>query len=658
MSPGIQEPAILPAALPEFQYMQLTLRCVQADGRPLAGASVYGFCRQLNLIWPRRDRELNGRNDVLWDESYLGKTDAGGMASVTVPPGAWRFFAAGRASDGEVVAEWSDDRERSGGESVLLVPTATRLWRFCSADGSPLAPRRLLIKPDSFPVWIPVSLGHPADSVTVALGPGRLRIWAEADATPDHPGFAMDWGDLSSAVPNGDIRAANPPALVACTGGQGHALLSWIRWAEYGLRGDIALCVNARVMLSPGSYSISYRHPIGNGMTADFAGQFYTLRSSQTVPLDFDAPLVAGVDQGMTHGIGRLIGQLYLVDANHHLMKDLIGPEGKPVDFAATVAVDGRQFTAQHGTYRGEPGRALLLRDLGVVSDNSSEAPQPQEESGFWDNDSQTLFQADIGPVTSATSAVWSFIPPPGVLPPITVPFTPLVALTGSTFKLQVPKVLVPAAINLLAQAETLGQTMNAVSGRQRRVTPTAIGVNPTSPSASSHDGSHLGISNRIFFRDQPTLVHTFVHELAHNYDFFHGGMMETVVEVCRSTGSVQITQQPAKWLFLDLMNGIKRKKTGYRNTGLYLYCYARRGPDFLHWVSAHEPVLLGKLSAKGYTVDEITDAICSLAMGRDMTPICLKWELTISPDRAAHVLADAESIFPATMAPMPVGPH
>src|ERR1039457_3673577 len=82
--------------LPEFAFHEINLKFAQADGKPVSGASIYGFCRELNLIWPRRDHELEGRNDVLWDESFLGKTDTNGIVKVIVPPGKWGFFALGK----------------------------------------------------------------------------------------------------------------------------------------------------------------------------------------------------------------------------------------------------------------------------------------------------------------------------------------------------------------------------------------------------------------------------------------------------------------------------------------------------------------------------------------------------------------------------------
>src|SRR5689334_15330664 len=70
-------------ALPEFAYRQFTVRFVGADGKPVAGASVYGFCRELNLLWPRRDDADVERNTYFWQDEFLEKTDSSGSVKVT-----------------------------------------------------------------------------------------------------------------------------------------------------------------------------------------------------------------------------------------------------------------------------------------------------------------------------------------------------------------------------------------------------------------------------------------------------------------------------------------------------------------------------------------------------------------------------------------------
>jgi hypothetical protein len=338
---------------------------------------------------------------------------------------------------------------------------------------------------------------------------------------------------------------------------------------------------------------------------------------------------------------------LYLVDGNGHLMKNLLDSSRKPVSFSASITFKGNHFAAHQGYNKAANLQAQGLEAIGEGEDENSE-----DESVFASNYEQTRFQSNIGPIASDEGVVWEITGPPGILEQPTLTKGELVAVTSPTFKMEVPKVLQLAAKNLSAQAEALAQTMGDVSGRTRRRGPTAIGTNPTSGAVAAHDGSVFGIGAGIFYRDQPTLVHTFVHELAHNFNFHHGGMMESVIEVCRCTGGEQISQQPAKWLFLDLMNGLKRKKTGYPNIGLYLYCYAQRGPYFLHFVSVNEPVILEKLLKENYTVDEVTDAVCTLAMDRDMTPICRNWGLTLAPDRVAQVLREARACVVNLAAP------
>lgn len=53
------------SASSDFAYRHVTLHVESADAQPLAKASIYGFCRDLNLLWPRCDAEAAGRDDVL-----------------------------------------------------------------------------------------------------------------------------------------------------------------------------------------------------------------------------------------------------------------------------------------------------------------------------------------------------------------------------------------------------------------------------------------------------------------------------------------------------------------------------------------------------------------------------------------------------------------
>jgi hypothetical protein len=631
-------------ALPAFAYQQITLGFVQLNGEPVAKARVYGFCRELNLLWPRRDHELAGRNDIVWDEAYLGDTGANGAATATLPPGKWQFFAAGVTPEGAVVAGWTDARAIQAGETVRIAPAATRRWSFTSANGGILMPRRLFMKPRDFPVWIPVSLERETAAASFQLSPGPIEMWAQADAPPAHAGFALDWGAVSLQTPDGRIAAVPPAGAIECRNVKGPSVLIWTRWGHFGLQGELKLSGDADIFLPPGDFTLGYRRPVTGGLTAGFAGQYEPLQTGRPLMLDFNTPLSAGIDQGISRGDRKLIAQLYLVDGNGHVMSDLLDTSGKPVAFTASVTVNGKPFATSQGKDRREIQRQQLLHDLGVSNEEQEVDDEGSAGSGFLPNYSQTQFEAAIGPGASGTDAVWSFTAPPGILPRTTLSPGPLVTVNSPTFRVNVPAALQPAATNLLAQAEFLAQTMETVSGRQRRHVPTTLRVNPASETASTHDGTSLGIREKIFYADQPPIVHTFAHELAHNFDFYHGGMMESVVEICRCAGGEQISQQPAKWLFFDLMNGVHRKKFGYKNIGLYLYCYAQAGPAFLHFVSVNEPAILRKLSQDKYTVDEATDAICTLGMHRDMTAICNNWGLAVTPEREATAVSDAGS--------------
>jgi hypothetical protein len=625
--------------LPEFAYRSVSVSLTGLDRKPIAQASIYGFCRELNLVCPRRDEELPGRDDVVWDESYLGRTDESGTAKVVIPPGKWEFFGAGLAGDGTVVASWTDAPQDVDGNAVELRPTATKNWILCSSDAAMLLPGRVLLKPAGFPIWIPVSLHQPAKALRVQLGSGAFQMWAEGNATDAHGGFALSFGTLSAQNADGRIIAPDPTAIVECKGGGGRAVLSWIRPGEFGLQGEIAVADNAKIQVSAEDFDISYRRPIGDGLTAAFVGQLYHFAAGLPVKLDFDTPLAAALDQGLNqskqNGRKRLVGQLYFVDENGHLMGSLLDAARKPASFSGVVDVGNRRFTAQQGRTPTE-----VLEHIHAGEEVESEAV-----SGFAPNFEQTRFSATVNGIDSDEGAVWTITGPPGILDNSTFTRAAMVTMSSPTFNMQASAVLQPIARNFLSQAETLAETMEQVSGRRRRY-DTSVEIDPSYGGAvSTHDGRSTKIGSKLFYSDQPMVAHTFVHETAHNFDFFHGGMMETVVEVCRCAGGDQISQQPAKWLFMDLMNGVPRQKQGYPNVGLYLYCYAQHGPAFLRFATLNEPILLKKLTAENYSVDEVTYAVCSLAMDRDMSDICRKWGLTISADRMARALREARSL-------------
>ncbi len=603
-----------PQALPEFVYRDLTIRVTRADGTPVAGAAVYGFCPDLNLLWPRADEEAD-RTDAIVDPSSVQKSGADGTVKVTVPPGKWGFFAVAR-SGASTLAAWSDFHERAAGETVTLAPIAgTKHWTLSAPGHDSLKPRLLLLKPQSFPMWLAIN----ADEVDLDLSAGPARLWASGNATSkDTPGFAIDFGALSRETPEGKLSAGKLLAMLNCAGGGGHAKLAWSRYQQPGLEGSIDLASNATVLLSPGPMLLGYQRPLPDGLTGTFAAQFHSLAAGQTLPLNFEGKLTAALDQHLEDH--DLSARLYLVDSNNHPLTEATDVKNKRLPFEATVTINGKSFSARPVHIRANLGQKV--------------------------EENQTVVETDIGPLTSADGAEWTFTSPASLDIPAKLTDASGAALTtvGSpTFRIEVPLVLAAQARSVLAQAEMVAHTMEQASGRARRVTPTRLLIKPEKGASAGHNGDHINMGSGLFFTRSLVERHTFDHELGHNFNLTHGGLMETIVEVTRcGSANPQISQQLRKWIFLDRMNGIPGREVGYHNSGLYFYFYAQGGAPFLRYISANEQAVMKKLEAKNFTPDEVETAVCSLALGRDVGPICRQYGLVADPARVDQALAAA----------------
>ena len=603
-----------PQALPEFVYRDFMVRVTRADGTPVAGATVYGFCPDLNLLWPRADEEAD-RTGAIVDPSSVQKSGDDGTVKVSVPPGKWGFFAVAHNGTATLAA-WSDFRERAAGETVTLAPVAgTKHWTFSAPGHDSLKPRRLLLKPQSFPMWLAIN----ADSVDLDLSTGPVRLWASGDATAaDSPGFALDFGMVSRETPDGKLAAGKSLAMLNCTGGGGHAKLAWSRYQQPGLEGSIELAESATVLLSPGPMLLGYERPLTSALTGTFAVQFRSLAAGQTIPLNFDGKLTAALDQHLDDH--DLSARLYLVDTNNHPLTEVTDAKNKRVPFEANVTINGRSFAAKPVHIRAN-------------------LEQKVEEN-------QTVVETDIGLLTSADGAEWTFTSPAGLDIPAKLTDASGAALTtvsSPTFRVEVPLVLAAQGRSVLAQAEMVAKTMEQASGRTRRVTPTKLLIKPEKGASAGHNGDHINMGSGLFFTRSLVERHTFDHELGHNFNLTHGGLMETIVEVTRcGAGNPQISQQLRKWIFLDRMNGIPGREVGYHNSGLYFYFYAQGGAPFLRFISAHEQAVMKKLEPQNFTEDEIETAVCSLALGRDVGPICRQYGLVADPARVEQAIAAA----------------
>jgi hypothetical protein len=607
------------SALPAFAFRKHTLSLATADGKPVPGASVYGFCREYGLLWPRPDADVGRDRDdgITWE---LGTTDKNGTISVLVPPGRWGFFAVGTRGDGadaRVVVAWSEDRAREANEAIELRASVTRHWTLCAHDGRSLAPKSLYFRPDGLPIWIPATLKQPAESLAIEASAGRLQLFAQADATADRPGFALAFGWVSEKTPDGKLLGPETTAVVDCRS-SGPAWLIWRQNPNVGLGGEIAMNGNAKVLFSPGLVALSYRRPVTPTLMGSFVAQTHRLESSPALRLDLDGPLDAAVDQAMSLDTDKpqVFARLYLVDRNGQPLEDLCDASGKSATINATVSSGGQRYIAQP-----RPGKS----DIAGVGDGGI-----------------TMFDAPIPQLDPA--AVWEFSAPPGVLPRPRNTLSPAahVPVKSRTFEVDVPQILSRHAANVLEQAEVTARNMETITGRTRRAPVTDLIVFPRSGGASSgHNGGHIRYGTCLFFSDAPTFRHTFVHELGHSFDFYHGGLHETVVEATRTIACDPISQQRAKWAFMDRMNGLKGRGTLYPDQGLYLYCYGQAGQRFLRFLIVNEPAVrreLGKTNDE-FTDEELTAALLTVAMGRDMLEICNAYRLKVTSDRVAQAV-------------------
>jgi hypothetical protein len=396
-------------------------------------------------------------------------------------------------------------------------------------------------------------------------------------------------------------------------GGNGRAALLWQFHGGLGLEGELRLADTAKVLVTPGTYTLAYRRPLPGGLTGRFVGHRYELETNGALSLSLDGGLAPGLDQDLEKadkkGQRKLAARLYLVDTNGHLLAEALNSSGVAAPIRASVVLAGRRIPAQPSAKGSLPG---------------------QGEGG------QTYFEANAGTISSAEGAVWEISAPPGLLAQSRLVESDMALVKTSSYAVTVPRAMEAHARNVLSQMELLASQIEQLTGRKRRRATTIYAKPGRSGASGTHGGGYLGIGSKLFYSDDVIARHDTVHETGHNFDFFHGGLHETVVEAVRSFGSEQVSQQPAKWMFYDRMNGLTRKEVMYPNTGLYLYGYAQGGASFLRFMLANDKSLGDTLARAGFTKDEATAATLSVALKRNMTRVCVAYGLKVTADRMA----------------------
>ncbi len=594
--------------LDEFAYRKIQVELVDNDRRPISGASVYGYCRNLHLLWPRINDHQYSKP---WQESYLGNTGEAGILSGQVPSGRWAFFACGLSAKKHVIAGWNDFEPLPAHGRVRIQPKVIRKWSFRipatgqSRDGL-VRHQRLFIRPKHLPIFIPVSIPFQ-DVITFELPVGAsFELWSQGAGMAKIPAFILDWGEMDSNTSDGERKLPEQVSIFNFEGQRGRASLSWSRPWDHSLAGTIPIIIPSKMLLSPGAYCLGYRLPFGSRI-ADFVARRYDLGGGDEKTLRFDRKLKGGLS--VQKEATRVLARLFVVDENGHLLRRVLSSDDKPLPFDGWVVTETGRYKARQTS----PGEILF-----EVADNND------ADKGKWrinlplPSIYRRSFQAAEGKI-----------------------------IHSRHFRINIPIVLEDVATNHLAQLDELEDRMRAVSGRRKRrhaETQMKVYVYRRGSSAT-HDGAYIRIGSKIFFRDLPAMSHDFIHELGHNFSLTHGGLLETIVEASRFTGPEILSGQASKWLFIDRMNGIKKREGWYPHTGFYLYCYSQGGPRFLRFMGANEINTRTILDKQGFGKTETIAALAGIALQRDMSKISCVYGMCKSPERYAQAVQAVQKI-------------
>lgn len=594
--------------LDEFAYRKIRVELVDKDGSPVSGASVYGYCRDMHLLWPR----INGNQySQPWHESYLGNTDEVGILSGQVPSGRWAFAACGLSDKNHVVAGWIDFEPLPADGRVRIQPKVIRSWSFRvtstgqSSDGL-VQHKRLFLRPMHLPIFIPVSIPSQ-DVITFELpASASFELWGQGAGRARTPAFVLNWGQMDSKTGDGERKLPGQVSILNFEGRRGRASLFWSRPWDPGLTGTVPIIVPSRMLLSPGAYCLGYRWPIGR-RTADFVARRYDLGGGDEKTLRFDRELKGGL--AVQKESTRVLARLFVVDENEHLLRRILSADDKPLSFHGWVSTKTGRYKARQISPEGF---------LFEVADNND------ADKGQWrfviplPSIYNQKFRAEEGKI-----------------------------IHSRHFRMNIPLVLEDVAANHLTQLDELEDRMRAVSGRKKRrhaETQMKVYVYRRGSSAT-HDGAYIRIGSKIFFRDLPAMSHDFIHELGHNFALTHGGLLETIVEASRFTGPEILSGQASKWLFIDRMNGIKKRERWYPHTGFYLYCYSQGGPRFLRFMAANEINTRTILGKQGFGKTETIAALAAIALQRDLSKISCVYGMCKSPERYAQAVQAVQKI-------------
>ncbi len=588
----------------EFGYRELTVRVLDADGNPVPDARLYAWCRQRNLLWPRPPADDYLQYYLVWREAHLGKTDEDGSTVAELPPGSWLFVAVGRAGD-KVVCAWTQaDMGRT--EQVVLQPTSEATVQFSLTARDPLRPSRLLLRPQGTDIWLPVALPAAAEQVALQLSAGAVDLWAQGEGDDRQPSFVLDFGRVSPSPRPVRLLARGQPARVELAEPEGMRF-RWFRHGEYGLCGTVGAGVG-ELLLSPAEYTLGYEGPLGPNALAHQAARYLDLRRTPRLRLGPRLPLRVGVETQSAIREGeqepkdyehfqsqaRYV-RFYLVDANSFLVSYLANSQRQPLEMQAWLVSGGRAFPL---TQVGR-GQMLFQRPEG--------REVPLNRVVRWGLRIPGADGLVRGEVCTQTRPVRS-----------------------RHFSCYANELVVPHVQALLTAFDQTRQAFGQVCGRTRSKGLTRLHLWAEYPgAAATTDGSFLNFGADFLDWDQAYRSYVWWHELAHGYDYHHGGFMEMMLEASRCSQGPMLSGQTALWDFHDAMNGRPaRHPERYRLRNIYLWAYAEGGRKFLQAAEALESRVRPRLMQRGATEDEVDAVLLETCLRRDLGEIFARYGL------------------------------
>ena len=593
----------------DVAYVKVTVSVADPEGNAFPGASVYGYCGQHGLMWPRFTHD---QYNAPWALPPRVVSPEDGVVRAEVPKGPWAFVAVGSLAAAEttpfaLVCAARDLAYVKQDRTVALLPTRAQEIAPKYTDMGDVVLTDALCEHPASGVWLSIPLGdEPAPPWRFAYGP-RLRMM-----------LALRARDGSACYVTALALPATGPAVVKTFKRSSLARVALVRrsasvkpvrltWAKDipGFEGSLDIQDAEAVYLYPGEYLLSYDCELDDGTVLTFGPGLFSLTAGETRDFVFGDGYRAGMQEQRTAS-GKFIGMLMVVDAQGLISWRWTDKDGKHLSMKGVLAIS--------------PGEPIPVECK-------------YDKKHYWNH-----FQVPIDKVPQVAEAKtreWRLD-------------TPLKALIGDRFqgsartRLETPyfhiDAIKPAAVavqHFLQQADRRAQIIEEICTHAKKRN-TLLRLEPQLPARATYNGSRLTLPNYGLQLPLPTQDHPFVHELTHNFAYRHGPLMELIVELSRDNGGPQITAQLAKWLFFDRLNGRKTPETitkRWRDSGrdaplgLYYCLYNHRkggGRSFIVFLSKHTIHTLIQAGKRGIPARTARVALTSAAMRRDLRAL---WE-------------------------------